>query len=755
MTKLGVSSRFKDSVFSKGTQSGLSFLGGGWCLAFLLLAGTWKSGAAPTNDNFADSILFTASSTNFIADNSLATAESGEPLHAPPAAGHSLWWTWIAPGNGWLEFSENYPSAPVSIAVYTGSALTNLLLAEHVMERVCDPWGSVIQTNAHPQWVVRAGQTFRIVASAITNDTGLVTGIVDFNVNFVAEPSNDYFPGLLLTNLPYTAATGNWGASHESGEPFLVCSGLGASLWWSWEATQKGRLNIEAVNFYPTFGVFTGDAVDQLTQVGGGDGNASVPVQPGQIYRIGVDTWPGDGVFIGFTLEFVPSPINDDFATAVPINGAQACVHGRNNGATPESGEEIFVAAAAGTVWYSWVSPADGWVFVEASSTNGRPVFIIYDGESLTNLTIVGASGSPSIPSPLNHALGYSSGSFDARAGVEYKIAVDTWPVYGDQPSFDEFVLCVDETTLRIISPTNGQSFAASELPTFTLNAPLTSVDGMVKNVDYQQGRTYSGLWGYSLGTSTNPPFTAVAHYTFPGLWSVRAIANNALGQERISPPVWFKVRPANDEFTNASVLTGSSWGLDWPFGGLSARGSTQFATTEVGEPAHGGTSAVASVWYSWTAPASGIAQFYYGLNDAGTVMAVYSGNNLTQLQPIPLTHIFGNPFDVFGVVKGTTYRFAISAAVSDLEEYSARFGMGLQLVNAAPPAIKILSDNAVPPHVSISGIPGQRFVIESSADLSTWSPISTTTIFTNTWEFIDSQAVNYPTRFYRAVVEP
>ena len=364
------------------------------------------------------------------------------------------------------------------------------------------------------------------------------------------------------------------------------------------------------------------------------------------------------------------------------------------------------------------------------------------------------SSGFPSIPSPLNHILGYSSASFEAYAGVEYKIAVDTWPVYGDEPNFDEYELCVDETTLRIVSPTNGQSFANCELPVFTLNAPLTSVDGVVKFVDYQQGRTYSGVWGYSLGTATNPPFTTTAHYTFPGLWSVRAVATNMLGQDRISPPVWFTVRPANDDFTNSSVLNGSSWGLDWPFGGLSVRGSTQFATTEAGEPAHDGISTVATVWYSWTAPASGIAQFYYELNAPGTVIAIYSGDNLTQLQPIPLTHIFGNPFAVFGTIKGTTYQIAISAAVSDLEEYSARFAMGLQLVSPPPPAIGILASNSAAPHIVIPGIPGQRFVIETSVDLSNWLPISTNTISTDTWEFIDSGAGNYPTRFYRVKLQ-
>jgi hypothetical protein len=59
-----LSSQSTASVASRGAHSGVNFLGGGWYLAFLLLTGTLARAAAPTNDNFADSILFTNSSTN-------------------------------------------------------------------------------------------------------------------------------------------------------------------------------------------------------------------------------------------------------------------------------------------------------------------------------------------------------------------------------------------------------------------------------------------------------------------------------------------------------------------------------------------------------------------------------------------------------------------------------------------------------------------------------------------------------------------
>ena len=230
-----------------------------------------------------------------------------------------------------------------------------------------------------------------------------------FALSYGQAPSNDYFPGELVTNLPFSTGVNNYGASSEPDEPLLVETGLGASVWWSWQAPAKGRLNLRADEFYPTFGVFTGNEVNHLTRVGDGDGIVSVSVQSGQTYRFAADTWPDSSVYISFGLDFVPSPPNDDFAARIPLSGPQVTVSGHNDGATTEPGEAVFPAATGATVWYSWVAPADGWVQTTASSETGRPVFIVYEGTSRTNLTTVVSSGSPSIPDSLNHLSGSSS----------------------------------------------------------------------------------------------------------------------------------------------------------------------------------------------------------------------------------------------------------------------------------------------------------------------------------------------------------
>ena len=143
---------------------------------------------------------------------------------------------------------------------------------------------------------------------------------------------------------------------------------------------------------------------------------------------------------------------------------------------------------------------------------------------------------------------------------------------------------------------------------------------------------------------ATNAPFMATPPFLFPGdLWTVVAVAYNANGQERVSPPVSFKVRPANDDFAHSQILTGFEWGSLWigaplkDVGGnaetaaapqfviiLPGRcrvwGTTRFASAERGEPAHGRAASRRHGRYAWTAPGSGVADFRYQLKAPDTV---------------------------------------------------------------------------------------------------------------------------------------
>jgi uncharacterized delta-60 repeat protein len=86
--------------------------------------------APPANDNFANASPLIVNNywgtTN--GNNALATSESSEPSHAGYAASHSVWYQWVAPQDGVVQFDTlgTSSSNDTVLAVYTGNSLATL-----------------------------------------------------------------------------------------------------------------------------------------------------------------------------------------------------------------------------------------------------------------------------------------------------------------------------------------------------------------------------------------------------------------------------------------------------------------------------------------------------------------------------------------------------------------------------------------------------------------------------------------------------
>jgi subtilisin family serine protease len=84
--------------------------------------------APPTNDHFANRILIPGASATVSGINTNATKEIGEPDHAGNLGGKSLWWSWVAEAAGEVTVTTEGSSFDTLLAVYTGSAVSNLVL---------------------------------------------------------------------------------------------------------------------------------------------------------------------------------------------------------------------------------------------------------------------------------------------------------------------------------------------------------------------------------------------------------------------------------------------------------------------------------------------------------------------------------------------------------------------------------------------------------------------------------------------------
>ncbi|MBI5384588.1 MAG: IPT/TIG domain-containing protein [Verrucomicrobia bacterium] len=116
---------------------------------------------------------------------------------------------------------------------------------------------------------------------------------------------------------------------------------------------------------------------------------------------------------------------------------------------------------------------------------------------------------------------------------------------------------------------------------------------------------------------------------------------------------------PANDLFANAQLISGNSG---------SATGTNTAATKEVNEPNHAGNPGGKSIWYRWIAPSGGTWKFDTLGSGFDTLLAVYTGNAVTNLTVIAANDdVAGttNSSVTFAAVSGTIYRVVVDGYMS------------------------------------------------------------------------------------------
>lgn len=113
---------------------------------------------------------------------------------------------------------------------------------------------------------------------------------------------------------------------------------------------------------------------------------------------------------------------------------------------------------------------------------------------------------------------------------------------------------------------------------------------------------------------------------------------------------------PSNDNFANAELLAGR---FGW------SDGDSTGATKEPGEPNHAGNPGGSSLWYVWTAPSSGRMTIDLCYAEFDTLLAVYTGDELTALQEVASNDDGCDSQSrlTFTALAGTTYRVAVDGA--------------------------------------------------------------------------------------------
>jgi hypothetical protein len=333
-------------------------------------------------------------------------------------------------------------------------------------------WGDYSGASPDPNgegiWV--AGE----FAAATQNTWGVQAGLT---YQTSPPPANDPFSGSQFISGSSVSAGGtNRYATWQPGEP--GSNSTTHSVWYRWTAPFSGpvTMNTCSSSFDTVLAVYTGFAVNSLTQVASDDDACTSPntngsqvtfnAVAGTTYRISIRGFGGsEGTF---TLNLKMPPQNDNFANARALSGNSATASGTTLAATRETGEpdhyvtnppdsDLWVGDHS--VWYRWTAPFTGKVELNTCTTNIDSILALYTGSSLGTLSRVADNNNACPNNPDGSTNWGSKITFNATNGTTYRIAV------GDAGGLRE-----NTFTLRLID---------RKPPTVTSTNPANNVMGV------------------------------------------------------------------------------------------------------------------------------------------------------------------------------------------------------------------------------------------------------------------------------------
>jgi len=217
--------------------------------------------AAPANDDFAaatDLSGFDPAAGELRGTNVAASKEVAEPDHAGNPGGHSVWYTWTAPGDGRVpnvSFTTGFSEVDTLLAVYTGAAVGAL------SEVASNDDAPNLGLGSSVSFATTPGTVYRI---AVDGFGGKVGGF--FLIWRLAPPNDNFADRVALAGASGTrTGDDSSGATLEPGEEAFGQ----ASVWYSWTPPADGTYKISTIgsSFDTALSVFVGTSIETLELV--------------------------------------------------------------------------------------------------------------------------------------------------------------------------------------------------------------------------------------------------------------------------------------------------------------------------------------------------------------------------------------------------------------------------------------------------------------------------------------------------------
>lgn len=542
-----------------------------------------------------------------------------------------------------------------------------------------------------------------------------------------APPANDNFAAAtnLGTTVPINTSGTNADATLETGEPLPVATAV-ASVWWKWTAPATASFQIDTNASSPdtALGVYTGTAVGALTTIASNndisasdtDSLVIFNATAGTIYSIQVMSAQFGRGLCWLNISQRHPEGSDAFATARDLGqSATAFGGGFINNATMETGEDdIPTGFWSRSLWWKWRAPANGVVEINTVASNYNTALAIYTGTTLTALTRVAWNNDITTTPASNR----SRVRFPATAGVTYMIQV-----LGGSSTTGDTVL---EIKPGPVPPVNDSVAGATNLGSIG----STSVTGTNVNATLEVGEptpfsdqlTAQSVWWrwtapaaglVEVNTTGSGCNTILAVFTGASVSALTLVEFNddapqaTAGESKVTflasagqtyqIQVSARTGPAVEGAITLTLASGLAGAVNDNFASATNLGSATTttvagtnigATMETGEPAPGGTG---SVWWRWTAPATGPVEINTVGSDINTWLTVYTGASLASLLRVVTNDdagggVFDQSLVRIHAIAGSVYSIQVLGVDPD-EEHNDRGAITLTVKpGPAPP---------------------------------------------------------------------
>jgi hypothetical protein len=525
-----------------------------------------------------------------------------------------------------------------------------------------DDWVPWTGTVASPPWQY----TFTNVSPGIhsISVSGLNSaGEEEFSMPLIVRvrPSNDDFQNRkVVGSLPAVIQGAFKGSTLETGEPLIGNTQEKGSMWHAWTPTAQAEVRVRL--YSGRLSIFEGDSLENIVLVKTLlPGEQTFNAVPNHRYHLRFST-DGDTEPTSYFAAFGNKQANDSFTNRITLSGSMGSFVADTSAATFEAKEP----GQTPSLWWSWMSPADGFLILNHSNSSSIH-FGIYQGTSVSQLRTLflepdGQTSDVIVP---------------VNGGDVYQVAVHTRDPQSTLPCMAQYRFAPrstnDHFASRIVIGDNRVQWTANYNATREPGEPIRLVSGsMVEATLWWEWTADSEGVAYldieSLGLR---PFVEVFEGTGVGsLTSLMANTTYFQAPDKVS----FSVKPGHKYYISAGGISAQHGDFRFTLHtgpppndnfeeAIPASGTNfQFAgtlwnsTLEVGEPNVWGDRG--TVWYRWTAPSSGWANIE---SNAGVASSVYVGTAVDSLSPV-FQQSFGAYLPRFKAIAGQTYHIAISS---------------------------------------------------------------------------------------------